>query len=78
MIFPMVPARPAAFWMRNTVIGLDIIFIGADHKVLNIAANAVPYDETSLPSLGDAGCVLELNAGRAAEIGLKPGDTVTW
>ncbi len=78
MIFPMVPARPAAFWMRNTVIGLDIIFIGADHKVLNIAANAVPYDETSLPSLGDAGCVLELNAGHAAEIGLKPGDTVTW
>jgi uncharacterized membrane protein (UPF0127 family) len=38
----------------------------------------VPYDETALPSLGDAGGVLELNAGRAAEIGLKPGDTVSW
>jgi len=78
MIFPMNPPRPAAFWMRNTVIGLDIIFIGPDHKVLNIAANAVPYDETPLPSAGDAAGVLELNAGRAAQIGLKPGDTVNW
>lgn len=78
MIFPMNPPRAAAFWMRNTVIGLDIIFIGADHKVLNIAANAVPYDESPLPSVGDAAGVLELNAGRAAQIGLKPGDAVNW
>jgi uncharacterized membrane protein (UPF0127 family) len=78
MIFPMNPPRPAAFWMKNTVIGLDIIFIGADHKVLNIAANAVPYDETPLPSAGEAAGVLELNAGRAAQIGLKPGDKVSW
>jgi uncharacterized membrane protein (UPF0127 family) len=78
MIFPMIPARPAAFWMKNTVIGLDIIFIGPDHKVLNIAANAVPYDETPLPSAGEAAGVLELNAGRAAQIGLKPGDKVNW
>ncbi len=78
MIFPMVPPREASFWMKNTVIGLDIIYIGADHKVLNIAANAVPYDETPLYSNGMAAGVLELNAGRAAEIGLKPGDTVNW
>lgn len=78
MIFPMIPPRDASFWMKNTVISLDIIFIGADHKVLNIAANAVPYDETPLPSIGRAAGVLELNAGRAAQIGLKPGDTVTW
>jgi uncharacterized membrane protein (UPF0127 family) len=50
MLFPMQPPRPAAFWMRNTVIPLDIIFIGADRRVLNIAANAVPYDERPLPS----------------------------
>lgn len=78
MIFPMDPPRRSAFWMKNTVIPLDIIFIGADHKVLNVAANAVPYDETPLPSDGDAAGVLELNGGRAAQIGLKPGDTVTW
>jgi uncharacterized membrane protein (UPF0127 family) len=78
MIFPMDPPRRTAFWMKNTVIPLDIIFIGADHKVLNVAANAVPYDLTPLPSTGDAAAVLELNGGRAAEIGLKPGDSVSW
>jgi uncharacterized membrane protein (UPF0127 family) len=78
MIFPMDPPRRTAFWMKNTVIPLDIIFIGADHKVLNIAANAVPYDMTPLPSTGDAAAVLELNGGRAAAIGLKAGDVVVW
>lgn len=78
MIFPMNPARPAAFWMKNTVIPLDIIFIGPNHKVLNVAANAVPYDLSPLPSDGDAAGVLELNGGRAAQIGIKPGDTVSW
>lgn len=78
MIFPMNPPRGAAFWMKNTVIPLDIVFIGADHRVLNIAANAVPYDLTPLPSAGRAAGVLELNGGRAAEIGLKAGDKVTW
>jgi uncharacterized membrane protein (UPF0127 family) len=78
MIFPMNPPRPAAFWMKNTVIPLDIIFIDANHKVLNVAANAVPYDLTPLPSDGNSAGVLELVGGRAAQLGIKPGDTVTW
>ena len=78
MIFPMSPPRPAAFWMRNTVIPLDIIFIGADRRILNIAANAVPYDERPLPSRGAAAGVLELNGGRAAALGIAPGDRVEW
>ena len=78
MIFPMKPPRQAAFWMKNTVMPLDIIFIGTDHRVLNIAANATPYSLDPLPSTGAAAGVLELNAGRAKALGIVPGDRVEW
>lgn len=78
MIFPMDPPRPASFWMRNTVLALDIIFVGTDGRVINIAANAVPYDETPLPSAAPVKGVLELNAGRAAALGIEPGAKVEW
>ncbi len=78
MIFPMSPPRGASFWMRNTVIPLDIIFIGIDGRISNIAANAIPYDETALSSVGEVKAVLELNGGRAAQLGIAPGDKVEW
>ena len=78
MIFPMQPPRLASFWMKNTVIPLDIIFIGIDRRILNIAANTVPYSEAPVPSAGKVSAVLELNAGRAAELGIVPGDKVDW
>lgn len=79
MIFPREDdPRIASFWMRNTVLPLDLIFIGTDRRVLNIAANAVPYSEEPLRSDGIAVAVLELNGGRAAELGIAPGDTVSW
>ena len=78
MIFPMSNGQPASFWMKNTVIPLDIIFIGLDGRISNIAANAKPYDETPLPSVGAVKGVLELNGGRAAQLGIGPGDTVKW
>ena len=78
MLFPRTPPDIASFWMRNTVIPLDIVFIGTDHRIINIAANAVPYDETPLTAKGTTLAVLELNGGRAAELGIGPGDKVAW
>lgn len=77
MIFPMNPPRTASFWMKNTVIPLDIIYVGTDGRILNIAA-AQPYDETPLPSAGVVKGVLELNAGRSKELGIGVGDLVSW
>ncbi len=76
MIFPFTPPRDASFWMENTVLPLDLIFVGPNNRVLNVAANAVPYSRAFLRSKGPTAAVIELNAGEAARIGLKPGDRV--
>ena len=78
MIFPFVPPRTASFWMENTVLPLDLIFIAPDQRVLTIAANATPYSRDLIESGGVVAAVLELNAGAAATIGLKPGDRVDY
>ncbi|CAN7606636.1 DUF192 domain-containing protein [Phenylobacterium sp. LjRoot219] len=70
------PTNNVAFWMRNTLIPLDIVFIRPDGRVLSIARSARPLDETPLPAGGQIRAVLELAAGRAAQIGLLPGDKV--
>ena len=72
------PPRPASVWMRNTVIPLDLLFIAPDGRIANIAANAKPYDESQLASVGPVKAVLELPGGRAAALGIAAGDTVTW
>jgi uncharacterized membrane protein (UPF0127 family) len=70
------PTNNVAFWMRNTLIPLDIVYIKPDGRVLSIARNARPLDETPLPAGGQIRGVLELAGGRAAQIGLMPGDKV--
>ncbi|AZI38261.1 DUF192 domain-containing protein [Caenibius tardaugens NBRC 16725] len=78
MLFPFDPPRDASFWMKNTVIPLDIVFIGTDGRVLNISANAEPYSLEPRSSTGVAKAVLELNGGRAAALGIAPGAQVRW
>lgn len=77
MLFPESSPRRVAFWMRNTILPLDIVFIGPDRRILNIV-NAIPFDETPLPSAGPAIAVLELNAGRTKALGIRVGDRVEW
>ncbi len=78
MIFPSAIPEPRSFWMKNTPLSLDIIFIGADGRILNIAANTEPYSLKSVSSTGIASGVLELRAGRAAALGIAAGDKVTY
>lgn len=78
MLFPMRPQRLAGFWMKNTLIPLDIVFIGTDGQISNIAANAIPHSLDPKISSGMAAAVLEINGGRAAELGIAPGDRVEW
>lgn len=76
MLFDFKQEREVSFWMRNTFIPLDMIFVGADGVVKNIHVNARPHDVTGIPSEGPVQFVLEIPGGRSVEIGLKPGDTM--
>lgn len=76
MLFVYPDSAPRAFWMRNTLIPLDIIFADARGTVVSIAANAVPGDETPLPSDGAAQFVLEVNGGVAQRLGITAGHSV--
>lgn len=78
MLFPYSQPRMLSFWMKNTVLSLDIIYIGPDGKVVNVVANAQPQSEKQLWSDAPASAVLELNAGRAAQLGIGPGTAVSW
>ncbi len=78
MIFPYDPPQPASFWMKNTLIPLDIIFIRADGTIARIAAQTVPLSLEPVPSLEPVAAVLEIAGGRAAELGIAPGDRVAW
>lgn len=78
MIFPFPEDRLASFWMKNTVISLDIIFVRRDGTIESIAANTIPYSLASVGSNEPVAAVLEIAAGRAAELGIEPGDSVIW
>ena len=76
MLFVFESEAPRSFWMRNTLIPLDMIFIRADGTIANIIARAEPQTETSRPSDGPVLGVLEINGGLSALLGIGPGDRV--
>jgi uncharacterized membrane protein (UPF0127 family) len=76
MLFDFKEERPVSFWMQNTLIPLDMVFVGADGVVKTVHANARPMDTTSIPSEVPVQYVLEIPGGVAASIGLQPGDTM--
>lgn len=78
MLFPSAAPEQRSFWMKNTPLSLDIIFVGADGRISNIAAKTEPYSLQPVASSGYSIAVLELIGGRAAELGIKPGDRVVW
>ena len=76
MLFDYGRETPIAMWMKNTIVPLDMLFIGADGVIVNIAERTVPGSLATIPSEGPVRAVLEINAGTAARLGIKPGDRV--
>jgi uncharacterized membrane protein (UPF0127 family) len=78
MLFIYDEAQPRAFWMRNTPTSLDIIFVGSDRRVINIAARTRPYSDRSHRSAGSAQFVVEVRAGFAERHGIAAGTRIEW
>ena len=77
MVFLYDHPQQVAFWMKNTVIPLDMIFIGGDGHIVSIHERAVPFSEEAIASGSDAQDVLEVNGGTVARLGIRVGDLVT-
>ena len=77
MLFDFQREQPTSFWMKNTHISLDMIFIRADGRILRIAENTVPLSEALVPSGGPVRAVLEVIAGTSKKLGIAPGDRVS-
>jgi uncharacterized membrane protein (UPF0127 family) len=76
MLFDFGKTRPAEFWMKNTLIPLDMLFIAADGHIADIHERAVPMSEATIESKVPVRAVLEVNGGTVARLGIKEGDLV--
>ncbi|MEA2758384.1 MAG: uncharacterized protein QOH65_997 [Methylobacteriaceae bacterium] len=76
MLFDFKAEQPVQFWMKNTYLPLDMIFISRAGKIVSIRENAEPLSENLIPSGAPVVAVLEVNAGTAARIHARRGDMV--
>jgi len=76
MLFDFHQEARVSFWMKNTPLPLDMVFIRADGTVSSVEPNAIPFSTASIPSAEPVRAVLEINGGRAHDLGIKPGDRV--
>jgi uncharacterized membrane protein (UPF0127 family) len=76
MLFDFHKAMMISFWMKNTVLPLDLVFIRADGTISTVASNAVPFSTALIPSAEPVRAVLEINGGRAHDLGIRVGDRV--
>ena len=77
MLFDFQTVEPVPMWMKNTYVPLDMLFIAADGRILNIARDTAPLDLTPIPSAGLVRGVLEIRAGTTVKLGIKAGDRVS-
>jgi uncharacterized protein len=78
MLFIYPDEEAVSFWMKNTLIPLDMLFLKADGSIAHIAHKTVPMDETPIDSGAAVKAVLELNGGTAHALGIKEGDRVEY
>jgi uncharacterized protein len=76
MLFDFQREQEVSFWMKNTPLSLDIIFIRSDGTIRRIAADTTPFSLDGIPSGGPVRAVLEVIAGTAKKLGIQPGDKV--
>jgi uncharacterized membrane protein (UPF0127 family) len=78
MLFVNEAPGPLVFWMKNTLIPLDMIFIGADHRIVGIVENAEPQTETPRRVEGSSQYVLEIGGGLSSKLGIQAGQRVEF
>ena len=76
MLFNFFEEQHLSFWMKNTPLSLDLVFIDKTGRIVSIATDAVPFSETQIPSRVPAMAVLEVNGGTTKRLGIKPNDVV--
>jgi hypothetical protein len=78
MLFEYDRVQPVSFWMKNTLIPLDMLFVDQRGRIINIHERAVPGSLEPIAAAAPARAVIELNGGTAARLGIKPGDRVIF